>query len=116
MRKAEFLVHRLQKVKCAVRFSEEYLIPDFIKKLAEVLKSKAVHLREEEKLRKEREHQLMSGLEEELEKEFKKEDESWQIPEEIEKILEKKIKELKEEEKRQKGVEKKKRRLIKRKF
>ena len=38
------------------------------KRLAEVLKSKAVHLREEEKLRKEREHQLMSGLEEELEK------------------------------------------------
>lgn len=41
-----------------------------------------------------------------IRKEFKKEDESWQIPEEIEKILEKKIEELKEEEKRQKGVEK----------
>ena len=65
------------------------------KRLAEVLKSKAVHLREEEKLRKEREHQLMSGLEEELEKEFKKEDESWQIPEEIEKILEKKDRRVK---------------------
>ena len=62
---------------------------ELYKRLAEVLKSKAVHLREEEKLRKEREHQLMSGLEEELEKEFKKEDESWQIPEEIERFSKK---------------------------
>ena len=102
----EFLSLLLAKSEVRSEIFRRVFDTGLYKRLAEVLKSKAVHLREEEKLRKEREHQLMSGLEEELEKEFKKEDESWQIPEEIEKILEKKIEELKEEEKRQKGVEK----------
>ena len=102
----EFLSLLLAKSEVRSEIFRRVFDTGLYKRLAEVLKSKAVHLREEEKLRKEREHQLMSGLEEELQKEFKKEDESWQIPEEIEKILEKKIEELKEEEKRQKGVEK----------
>ena len=102
----EFLNLLLAKSEVRSEIFRKVFDTEFYKRLAEVLKSKAVHLREEEKLRKEREHQLLFGLEEELEKEFGKKDEIWQIPEEMEKILEKKIEWLKEEEKRQKEAEK----------
>ncbi len=102
----EFLNLLLAKSEVRSEIFRKVFDTEFYKRLAEVLKSKAIHLREEEKLRKERERQLLSGLEEEFEKEFGKQDEVWQSPEEIEKILEKKLEWLKEEEKRQKEAEK----------
>ena len=64
----EFLSLLLAKSEVRSEIFRRVFDTGLYKRLAEVLKSKAVHLREEEKLRKEREHQLMSGLEEELEK------------------------------------------------
>ena len=103
----EFLNLLLAKSEVRSEIFRKVFDTGFYKRLAEVLKSKAGTLREEEKLRKERECQLLSGLGEEFEKKFGEKDKDWQIPAEVETALEEKIDLLREEEKRQKEAERK---------
>lgn len=103
----EFLNLLLAKSEVRSEIFRKVFDTGFYKRLAEVLKSKAGTLREEEKLRKERECQLLSGLGEEFEKKFGEKDKGWQIPAEVETALEEKIDLLREEEKRQKEAERK---------
>ena len=103
----EFLNLLLAKSEVRSEIFRKVFDTGFYKRLAEVLKSKAGTLREEEKLRKERECQLLSGLGEEFEKKFREKDKGWQIPAEVETALEEKIDLLREEEKRQKEAERK---------
>lgn len=103
----EFLNLLLAKSEVRSEIFRKVFDTGFYKRLAEVLKSKAGTLREEEKLRKERECQLLSGLGEEFEKKFREKDKDWQIPAEVETALEEKIDLLREEEKRQKEAERK---------
>lgn len=103
----EFLNLLLAKSEVRSEIFRKVFDTGFYKRLAEVLKSKAGTLREEEKLRKERECQLLSGLGEEFEKKFGEKDKGWQIPAEVETVLEEKIDLLREEEKRQKEAERK---------
>ena len=103
----EFLNLLLAKSEVRSEIFRKVFDTGFYKRLAEVLKSKAGTLREEKKLRKERECQLLSGLGEEFEKKFGEKDKDWQIPAEVETALEEKIDLLREEEKRQKEAERK---------
>lgn len=103
----EFLNLLLAKSEVRSEIFRKVFDTGFYKRLAEVLKSKAGTLREEEKLRKERECQLLSGLGEEFEKKSGEKDKGWQIPAEVETALEEKIDLLREEEKRQKEAERK---------
>ena len=103
----EFLNLLLAKSEVRSEIFRKVFDTGFYKRLAEVLKSKAGTLREEEKLRKERECQLLYGLGEEFEKKFREKDKDWQIPAEVETALEEKIDLLREEEKRQKEAERK---------
>lgn len=103
----EFLNLLLAKSEVRSEIFRKVFDTGFYKRLAEVLKSEAGTLREEEKLRKERECQLLAGLGEEFEKKFGEKDKNWQIPAEVEKALEEKIGLLREEEKRQKEAERK---------